>query len=394
MLIAKSSRTRSAIAFVVAAVAFALLSAGAAQAAPVPPPDGSYRESCRDIKASSRVLKARCQTRRGPWVNARLEAYLDCRGDIANDDGRLVCRERPGDIILYEGAYYRGRALPLNADTPSLPRWWNDRASSIRVRRGVWQICVDWNYRGRCETIRADVADLRSLRLDDRISSLRRVALPPRGSYLEHCRNIEFDGRILRADCPDRRGRIHSSELDLRTCERGADIYTRRGELTCDDRDRRDRDYEGPGPRDDGRYDDGRDRDDRTGEDRDDRDRAPMPRGSYQQTCRNVHVDQGVLRAECQDRGGAWRRTNSEHRQLPRRRRQRQRRTSLRRRGRRLRRRFRRPGLRLLLDRRLDHLPARRQDRRPRLNRRRRHGRCLLAPISKAAATWPSRAAC
>src|SRR4249919_1611874 len=100
MLIAQTSRMRSAIAFVFAAFAVVLLSAVAAQAAPVPPPDGSYRESCRDIKASARVLKARCQARRGGWVNARLEAYLDCRGDIANDDGRLVCRERPGDIIL------------------------------------------------------------------------------------------------------------------------------------------------------------------------------------------------------------------------------------------------------------------------------------------------------
>ena len=51
------------------------------------------------------------KTRYGNFIRARLDNYRNCRGDIANLDGRLVCREIEGDITLYEHSYFRGRAL-------------------------------------------------------------------------------------------------------------------------------------------------------------------------------------------------------------------------------------------------------------------------------------------
>src|SRR5262245_21768164 len=190
----------------VTAVSAILVAAQMAAAAPAPPPPGSYRQSCQDIRASFRILKARCATRRGGYVRTSLAGYLDCQGDIANADGRLVCRE--ADLTLFEGPYFRGRSVSLFADAASLPRWFNDRASSIRVRRGTWQVCTDWNFRGRCQTIREDVRDLNYIRMNDRITSLRRVQPLPDGSYLQSCRDAEFDGRTLTADCRDRRGRF------------------------------------------------------------------------------------------------------------------------------------------------------------------------------------------
>ena len=125
-----------------AAAALAVLSTFyMAQAAT--PPSGSYRQTCQDIKASSRVLKARCQTRYRSFVRTALAGYRNCTGDIANVNGQLVCRELEGDITLFEHSYFRGRSLAVTSDVANLPRWFNDVASSVRVRRGTWQLCTE-----------------------------------------------------------------------------------------------------------------------------------------------------------------------------------------------------------------------------------------------------------
>jgi len=55
-------------------------------------PSGSYSQSCDNIRAYGDRLNARCQTNDGGWNNTSLDHYDDCRGEIVNDDGRLVCR--------------------------------------------------------------------------------------------------------------------------------------------------------------------------------------------------------------------------------------------------------------------------------------------------------------
>jgi hypothetical protein len=71
---------------------FALLgwvaAGGVATAQPVP--DGSYRRSCTDIQIGGSVLYAQCRDRAGDYQASRLR-FDQCRGDIANDDGRLTC---------------------------------------------------------------------------------------------------------------------------------------------------------------------------------------------------------------------------------------------------------------------------------------------------------------
>ncbi len=284
-----------------------LMGATASQAAT--PPSGSYRQTCERISASSRVLKARCLTRNRTFVRTSLAGYRNCTGDIANSNGQLVCREVQGDITLFEHPFYRGRALAVTADVSNLPRWFNDMTSSVRVRRGVWQVCSDWGYRGRCATIQRDVDNLNRIGMSDRISSLRRVAVrppggggggqygPPQGSYLQSCRDVSFDGRYLSAACRDRSGRYEGSRLDVRDCERGDDIVNRDGELSCEDRrgDNQDDDQDDNGGYNNGGYNNGGN--------------TRLPRGSYQQSCRNATVDRDVLRAECQDRNGNWRRS-------------------------------------------------------------------------------------
>ena len=52
----------------------------------------------------------------------------------------------------------------------------NDRASSVRIRGGSWQLCSDAYYRGQCMTLQpGDYGSLRSMGLTNAVSSLREI---------------------------------------------------------------------------------------------------------------------------------------------------------------------------------------------------------------------------
>ena len=69
----------------------------------------------------------------------------------------------------------RGEPLALDRNMDDLVRQnFNDRAGSIVVNEGQWEVCSDANFRGRCEVIGpGQYARLNAL--DNKISSLRRV---------------------------------------------------------------------------------------------------------------------------------------------------------------------------------------------------------------------------
>jgi hypothetical protein len=83
-------------------------------------------------------------------------------------------------IELFEDDEFRGRAYGAEGVVPSLSSAdFNDRASSVIVRSGRWQLCTDDNFRGRCVTL--DPGSYRSLSefgLNDAVSSMR-----PAGGY-------------------------------------------------------------------------------------------------------------------------------------------------------------------------------------------------------------------
>ena len=134
-------------------------------------PAGSYQSSCNNISANGGVLRARCQTEEGEWLDSRLDDYGACAGDISNDDGRLTC-ERDDE----------------------------DRGDRDRGDRG------DQDRGGE--------------------------RLMPPGSYQESCRNERIDDDDLVADCTDRNGRVHHAELqNYRRCH--GDIANDDGALRC-----------------------------------------------------------------------------------------------------------------------------------------------------------------
>jgi len=80
-------------------------------------------------------------------------------------------------ITFYEGEGFRGRTFAANGEVKNFQQTgFNDRASSVVVDRGSWEVCEDARFVGRCVVLRRGSYDsLRGLGLENRISSVRRV---------------------------------------------------------------------------------------------------------------------------------------------------------------------------------------------------------------------------
>jgi hypothetical protein len=80
-------------------------------------------------------------------------------------------RREPG-IVLYSRGGFSGRNIAVDGDMPDLRQLgFNDRASSMRVNWGVWEVCQDVNFHGRCFRVDRSVSNFG--RFDDQISSVR-----------------------------------------------------------------------------------------------------------------------------------------------------------------------------------------------------------------------------
>ena len=93
-----------------------------------------------------------------------------------------------GEITLFERPDFQGRRLTIRGTMPNLDRTdFNDRADSIAVRDGVWEVCTDAYFKGQC--VRLQPGEYRNLRgsLERSISSAREVTqaayAPPVPAY-------------------------------------------------------------------------------------------------------------------------------------------------------------------------------------------------------------------
>ncbi|MBB6253863.1 beta/gamma crystallin-related protein [Nitrospirillum iridis] len=85
-----------------------------------------------------------------------------------------------GHVVLYSDRDRKGGAFDITEDTENLGfTTWNDRARSLVVMSGRWEVCRHAGYRD-CVTLSAweDVDDLSRIGLDQAISSLRQIDRP------------------------------------------------------------------------------------------------------------------------------------------------------------------------------------------------------------------------
>ncbi len=91
--------------------------------------------------------------------------------------GLVAASHALADITFYENDRYSGRSFTTEREVNNLSRYgFNDRASSLTVSGGRWEVCEDANFRGHCSVVRPGrYASLSDMGLNDRISSVRLV---------------------------------------------------------------------------------------------------------------------------------------------------------------------------------------------------------------------------
>lgn len=84
-----------------------------------------------------------------------------------------------GELTLFTGGDFSGRELNVRGDTRTLEQFgFNDRANSMVVRSGTWEVCVHADFGGECRVYQP--GQYRSLdRLNGQLSSLREIAAGP-----------------------------------------------------------------------------------------------------------------------------------------------------------------------------------------------------------------------
>jgi len=80
-------------------------------------------------------------------------------------------------ITFYEGEGFRGRTFQADKQVWNFERYgFNDRASSVVVDRGRWEVCENARFEGRCVVLRRGSYDsLAAMGMNNRISSVRPV---------------------------------------------------------------------------------------------------------------------------------------------------------------------------------------------------------------------------
>ncbi len=97
--------------------------------------------------------------------------------------GLVAATQAMADITFFENNNFSGRSFATDRDVGNFQRvGFNDRASSVTVNAGRWEVCEDANFGGHCAVLRpGNYASLRDMGLNDRISSVHLVAPQPRG---------------------------------------------------------------------------------------------------------------------------------------------------------------------------------------------------------------------
>lgn len=91
--------------------------------------------------------------------------------------GLVLSTHAFAQVTFYEGEEFHGRAFTTSRLVRDFERTgFNDRASSVVVSKGSWEVCEDAQFDGQCVVLRRGSYDsLRELGLENRISSARQL---------------------------------------------------------------------------------------------------------------------------------------------------------------------------------------------------------------------------
>lgn len=92
-------------------------------------------------------------------------------------DERGAARQPVGQIVLFDDRGFKGKTLAVDGARPVL-NGFQDKAESVRVSGGLWELCERTGFGGRCAIVSSDVSDLGALGLRNRVNSVRPRDLP------------------------------------------------------------------------------------------------------------------------------------------------------------------------------------------------------------------------
>ncbi len=89
-----------------------------------------------------------------------------------------ISAQAHAQVTFYEHDDFQGRSFTTDRPVGNFERFgFSDRASSVMVERGRWEVCEDIRFDGRCVILRPGrYESLQAMGLNDRISSVRSVA--------------------------------------------------------------------------------------------------------------------------------------------------------------------------------------------------------------------------
>lgn len=181
-------------------------------------PAGTYTETCRDSrivmlgeKNNRPTLMSVCQTRNGAAHGTSLANVDQCRGDIQNDDGYLVC-DMGG--VPPVGTYTQTCEVTTVQGT-TLHSHCRDNSGALHTTELASFDKCQGNIFNENGTLGCNTG-----------------SPPPNGSYTQSCRDISAVGNLLTGFCKNRSGNFNATQLDSFDQCKG-DIMNDNGTLRC-----------------------------------------------------------------------------------------------------------------------------------------------------------------
>lgn len=126
-----------------------------------------------------------------------------------------IATQAVAQVTFYEQNGFQGRSFTTARQIGDLERYgFNDRASSVEVAGGRWEVCEDARFSGRCVVLRPGrYPSLAAMGLNDRVTSVRTVARnariddqryapAPVAAQVTFYENEGFGGRSFTTDRP------------------------------------------------------------------------------------------------------------------------------------------------------------------------------------------------
>ncbi len=149
---------------------------------------GDRWEVCEDPRFSGRCVilrPGRYPSLAAMGLNDRISSVRDVSRNARIEDYRyaplpvaVIDPNAAEQITFYEREGFRGQSFTADRAIQNLGRYgFNDRAESVVVLAGRWEVCDDIRFGGRCTVLRPGrYPSLTSMGLNDRVSSVRTVS--------------------------------------------------------------------------------------------------------------------------------------------------------------------------------------------------------------------------